>query len=68
FKFADSVLAALGKGEKKSGGQLIESLTALTGVLAPRPLSGLDGREKRFSDCVAKENMDKAVLKFLQTM
>ncbi|MEG1540374.1 MAG: threonine synthase [Oscillospiraceae bacterium] len=68
FKFADSVLAALGKGEKKSGGQLIESLTALTGVLAPRPLSGLDSREKRFSDCVAKENMDKAVLKFLQTM
>jgi len=65
YKFADSVLDALGEGGKELGSALIEKLEAVTGTKAPKPLTGLDGREVRFTGCTAKEEMADVVMEFI---
>lgn len=65
FKFADSVLNALGGDASKPGAQLIASLEKTAGLSAPAPLTGLDAREIRFTGCTAKENMPQVVMDFL---
>jgi len=65
FKFADSVLEALGENSGVSGAQLIDRLTALTGTPAPAPLSGIGGRRVRFTDCTSKDKMQEVVMNFL---
>jgi len=62
YKFADSVLDALGKDSKAQGSALIEKLEAATGTKSPKPLTGLDGREVRFTGCTPKEEMADVVL------
>jgi len=65
YKFADSVLDALGEGSASSGAELIEKLAAVTETAAPKPLTELDGKNVRFSVCVAKDEMPKVVMDFL---
>ncbi|NCB74798.1 MAG: threonine synthase [Clostridia bacterium] len=65
YKFADSVLSAFGEASVQSGAELINRLEAVTGTTAPKPLTGLDGREVRFTGCTAKEAMPDVVMGFL---
>jgi len=65
FKFCDSVLDALGEDSSKPGAELVERLSDVTGIKAPQPLTGLGGREVRFSGCTGKEKMPDVVLSFL---
>lgn len=65
FKFADSVLDALGEDSAKPGAQLVTALEKAASLKAPAPLTGLDGKAVRFKDCTAKENMPKVVMDFL---
>lgn len=65
YKFADSVLEALGEDSAKSGAELINKLSAVSGTTAPKPLTALDSRKVRFTDCTAKEVMSEVVLNFL---
>ena len=65
YKFADSVLSALGVETELSGAQQIESLEKLTGIKAPAPLKDIRLRKVRFEDCVSKEGMIEKVDAFL---
>lgn len=66
FKFCDSVLFALGEDVSAKGTELIEKLSEKTGIPAPKPLAGLDKRERRFNVSVEKEDMKNAVAEFLK--
>lgn len=65
YKFCDSVLQALGQNTDASGTQLIEKLSEYTKTSIPKPLYGLDKREKRFDLVVDKEKMITVVSDFL---
>jgi len=65
YKFADSVLDAFGENSSQSGAELISRLSAVTGTAASKPLTGLDGREVRFTGCTSKEAMPDVVMGFL---
>ena len=65
YKFADSVLEAFGEDNSQSGSELIQKLSSVTGTVAPKPLTGLDGREVRFTGCSSKEAMPDVVMDFL---
>jgi len=65
YKFCDHVLRAIGETPEKDGVELIDQLQRVTGVTAPRRLAALKGKEPKFDQCVARENMDGAVLDFL---
>ncbi len=65
YKFADSVLDSFGELSSQSGAELISRLSAVTGTAAPKPLTGLDGREVRFTGCTSKEAMPDVVMGFL---
>ncbi|NLT63935.1 MAG: threonine synthase [Clostridiales bacterium] len=65
FKFCDSVLEAFGEDSSKSGAELIDKLAAVTRIKAPKPLTGLGGREVRFTSCASKEKMPDVVMDFL---
>ncbi|MCD7947404.1 MAG: threonine synthase [Oscillospiraceae bacterium] len=66
FKFCDSVLSALGVTEFSAGTDILDQLTAETGVPAPAPLAGLKGKPVRFRQCVGREHMADAVLGMLR--
>ena len=66
FKFCDSVLHALGVEELAEGTDRIGQLSELTGVPAPAPLSGLAGKEIRFTDVTEKDKMRDRVLEMLK--
>ena len=65
FKFCGSVLDALGVAEKQTGTAILEQLTQVTGRQAPKPLAELSGKQIRFAQCVAREEMLSAVLGML---
>lgn len=65
FKFCDSVLDAIGVSSSESGTELIGKLSELTGLPTPKPLYGLDSREKRFNLVVEKQEMTEIVRSFL---
>ena len=65
YKFCDSVLSALGEETNAPGTELIEKLSEVTKTAAPKPLAGLDKREKRFWIAVEKQDMRKTVADFL---
>ncbi len=65
FKFCDSVLDALGVKERKSGLDILDQLSELTGVRAPAALARLKGRRPRFTSVVDKANMEAPVQAFL---
>ena len=66
FKFCDSVLDALGVQKKKDGLELLDQLSAHTGVPIPMPLARLKNRQRRFSGVVEKSAMKDCVLDFLK--
>lgn len=66
YKFCNSVLEALGHDSDAPGTELIEKLSEVTGTVVPKPLSGLDKREKRFSLVVDKQDMLGTVADFLK--
>ena len=65
FKFCSSVLTALGETEQDAGAAIIGQLARRTGVPAPAPLAGLQGREIRFRDVCRKEDMTARVKELL---
>ncbi len=65
FKFGGAVLEALGAVTDETGPALVDELAALTGVGAPKPLSGLGDKKVRFTEWVAVADMEKAVSEFL---
>lgn len=65
FKFCDHVLRAIGGDADAPGVQLIDRLSAETGIPAPAPLAGLADREERFGGCVEKTEMPQTVEQFL---
>lgn len=66
FKFCDSVLSALGEETEAPGTELIGKLSSVTGLKAPKPLSGLAGRVVRFTGSVSKPDMLRVVDDFLK--
>lgn len=66
FKFCSAVLDALGVSEVKSGTDILDQLSALTGVEVPAPLAGLKGKQRRFDGVIEKENMVDQVLGMLK--
>lgn len=65
FKFCDNVLGALGHKELAVGLDILDQLSAATGLEAPVPLSSLKEKMVRFDQSVAKENMVDKVLEML---
>ena len=65
FKFCDSVLDALGVGEKKAGTGILNQLSEVSGCAVPKPLAALAGKEVRFTRFIPKEEMLGAVLDML---
>lgn len=65
FKFCDQVLSAIGGSADAPGVQLIDRLSQVSGISAPKPLAGLDRREVRFHGCVEKSEMSETVQQFL---
>ncbi|MBQ8898382.1 MAG: threonine synthase [Clostridia bacterium] len=65
FKFAIDVNAALEGSEVRpdldGGTEILDTLSAKTGVSIPEPLSGLDSREKRFKVSVEPADMLSAM-------
>lgn len=66
YKFCDRVLSALGADADAPGPELISRLEELTGVPAPAPLKGLDGKKLRFGGCADKDGMRDVVADFLR--
>ena len=65
FKFCDSVLEALGETKIAQGLDALDQLSAKTGQPAPAPLSGLRGKQIRFTETVEKDHMVDAVWSML---
>lgn len=66
FKFADSVLEALGEASDGTGFDLIDRLEQAGGIPAPAPLKSLRGKKIRFEGFVEKDRMRDVVKEFLQ--
>ena len=66
FKFCDSVLEALGETEIAPGLDALDQLTERTGLPAPTPLASLRNKKVRFTQEVARERMEDAVLSMLE--
>ena len=66
FKFCDSVLTALGETEIAEGLDVLDQLSAKSGLSAPAPLAGLRSKLVRFTTTVEKENMVDAVMSMLE--
>lgn len=65
YKFADSVLDALGQRGDAEGLALIDRLAEVTGTVPPQPLADLNGKRPRFDAVVEKDGMLDAVQAFL---
>ncbi len=66
YKFCDSVLAAIEEKPAADSVDRIAQLQAVSGVTAPGRLAALKGKTPRFDGVTEKEEMEKAVLGFLQ--
>ncbi len=65
FKFADSVLSALGVDIEIDGCELLEILSKTTGVKIPAPLAALNGKEERFINTLEREQIINKILEFV---
>jgi len=65
FKFADSVLSALGVDIEIDGCELLEILSKTTGVKIPAPLASLAGKEERFVNTLEREQIIDKILDFV---
>ena len=66
YKFADSVLEALGEGGTAEGLGLIDKLSEVSGTAPPQPLLALRGKRVRFDGVVETDEMMEAVRAFLK--
>lgn len=66
YKFADSVLDALGQDTNVPALDLIDKLAEVTGTTPPQPLLSLRGKRRRFAGVVHVADMPKAVRAFLR--
>ena len=66
FKFCDNVLGALGEKKIAPGLDALDQLSEKTGLPAPTPLASLRNKPVRFTQEVAKEHMEDAVLSMLE--
>ena len=64
YKFAGSVLEALGESGIEDGAGQIRRLNELTGVAVPKPLLGVDERAVRFTGWCEPEGMKEIVREF----
>ena len=64
FKFADSVLSALGIDINQGGEELLNILSKTTGAKVPLPLSSIFEKEERFLNTATREELPQTVLKF----
>ncbi|MCL2562756.1 MAG: threonine synthase [Oscillospiraceae bacterium] len=65
YKFADSVLDALGEGGMAEGLGLIDKLAEVSGTVPPQPLTALRGKRVRFDETIEADEMLGAVRSFL---
>lgn len=65
YKFCGSVYGALTGNPEPDTADTAAKLSKLTGLAPPEPLTGLDGRAVRFTDCVEKNGMKQAADEFL---
>lgn len=64
FKFADSVLSALGIDISSGGEELLGILSKTTGNKVPTPLASLFEKEERFINTATREELQDVVIKF----
>ena len=64
FKFADSVLVALGVNADNDGEELLSILSKTTGKKVPAPLASIFEKEERFCDTANRVELPEVVLKF----
>lgn len=65
YKFAASVLSALGETASGDEFETVEQLSKLTSTNPPAPIKSLRGKQVRFNNICESETMDKAVLDYL---
>lgn len=65
YKFAASVLEALGNKASEDEFETVEQLSKLTNTTPPAPIKALRGKKVRFNNICEPENMDDAVLGYL---
>ncbi len=67
YKFSRAVLAAVTNGETKAQNEfeMVSELEAVTGLPAPAPLKGLQGRAPRFTGVCTQAEMEAEVYKLL---
>ena len=64
FKFADSVLSALGVDITSGGEELLEILSKTTRNKVPAPLASIFEKEERFVNTASREDLPELVVKF----
>lgn len=65
FKFADSVISALGVDADIDGYELLDILSRTTKVKIPAPLVALAGKKERFKNTLTRDQIEGAVLDFI---
>lgn len=66
YKFANSVLSALGKTASDDEFDAVEQLKTVSGTVAPAPLAELKGKKPRFNNLCEAEQMEQVVLDYLK--
>ncbi|MBQ4153759.1 MAG: threonine synthase [Clostridia bacterium] len=66
YKFANSVLSALGKNASDDEFDAVEQLKAVSGTVAPTPLAELKGKKPRFNNLCEADQMEQVVLEYLK--
>ena len=66
FKFAHSMLTALGQDRVDDGFKALDELAAFSGWSVPAPLAGLRNKEERFGCAIAPKEMESAVEAWLK--
>ena len=64
FKFADSVLSALGIDIDSNGEELLKILSKTTGQKIPAPLASIFDKEERFLNTAMRDELPEVVVKF----
>ena len=66
YKFANSVLDALGIEENGDDFQKLATLSKATNTPIPAPISALKGKARRFGEVIDRDEMRDAVCKYLK--
>lgn len=65
YKFADSVLGAVGDTVPEDDFEKLDKLCDVTGVSIPAPIAALKGKARRFGEVIDRDDMREAVCKYL---